>query len=161
MILQLHAKHLFTFMQNDVNMLRKVEQKRDLLVQGVALLAGILQPELQFINLLLHTGKGGAVLRDKAAHVHCSLLCNAVMLLHLLLLLLLCLSSMSMLETLPADKAGPHLQSHTGSNLAASYPKRSSLTTGSADLQTYRARPLQMGWPNTYESTAHRWHATT
>ena len=72
----------------NVNMLpdmRKVEQKEDLVVQRVALLAGILQPDLQLINLLLHAGKGGAVLRDEAAHANCSLLCNAVMLLHLLL----------------------------------------------------------------------------
>lgn len=69
--------------------MRKVEQMEDLVVQRVALLAGILQPDLQLINLLLHAGKGGAVLRDEAAHVNCSLLCNAVMLLCLLLHLLL------------------------------------------------------------------------
>lgn len=71
------------------------------MVQGVALLAGILQPELQLINLLLHTGEGGAVLRDEAAHVHCGLVCTAVMLLHLLLRL----SPGSMLGTLPTGKA--------------------------------------------------------
>lgn len=112
-MLRLHAKHLFTVTQADVNMLtdmRKVEQKRDLLVQGVALLAGILQPELQFIDLLLHAGKGGAILRDEAAHVYCSLLCNAFMLLHLLLLL--CLSSGSMLETLPQTKQDQVAKSH-------------------------------------------------
>lgn len=68
------------------------------MVQGVALLAGILQSELQLMDLLLHTGKGGAILRDEAAHVHCGLLCTAVMLLRL--------SSGSALETLPTEKAG-------------------------------------------------------
>lgn len=54
-------------------------------MQGLAFLAGILQPELQLINLLLHAGQGGAVLRDEAAHLQCSLLCNAAILLQLVL----------------------------------------------------------------------------
>lgn len=79
----IRANAAMTVVQTVTYDCRGEQKEKDLLVQGLALLAGTLQADLQLVDLLLHAGKGAAVLRDEAAHLQCRLLCNAATLLHL------------------------------------------------------------------------------